>query len=229
MTMSGNLAEWAQAIATLLAVLVALFGSWLRSLCRRPRLEVTIEAATPDCIKIPIHIPALGIAVDSYYLRMKVRNNGNEVARSVEVFLESALRQQADDTYSQVSDFIPLHLHWSNVIGEPNDPYIPAISPGMYRHCDVAHIVDPSNRSTLFAENKQWPGIPPTKTILSLDTVVKPNTLSHLLPYGRYHLVLVLAAANAKPVRKTLEITATGDWQQDEQTMLRNSIGVKTL
>jgi hypothetical protein len=55
-------------------------------------------------------------------------------------------------------------------------------------------------------------GIPADKTIFSFDLEVKPFTMSHLIPQGKYHLALQIAAANTEPVKKTLEITLTGNW-----------------
>ena len=74
-----------------------------------------------------------------------------------------------------------------------------------------------------------WSNVSPEKTILSLDTEVKANTLSHLLPFGKYRLVILVAAANAKPVEKTLEISLKGEWYDDEQRMLGEGIGIKLL
>ena len=106
---------------------------------------------------------------------------------------------------------------------------LPAISPGTYKHCDLAHILDPDDRESVPGEHATWPNVPQNKTILSLDTIVKPYTQSYLLPFGTYHLTLIVAAANAKATTKTLEITLTGDWYDDEDQMLGEGIGIRLL
>ena len=60
-------------------------------------------------------------------------------------------------------------------------------------------------------------------------TPVKPYTLSYLVPFGTYRLVIVVSAANAKPVTKTLEITVQGDWYDDEGQMLKEGLAVQVL
>jgi len=50
-----------------------------------------------------------------------------------------------------------------------------------------------------------------------------------MLPFGKYRLVIIVAAANAKPVEKTLEISLTGDWYDDEQRMFQEGVGVRIL
>lgn len=226
-------AQWAEAVGTFLAVVtalvIALFQDRLRERVWRPVLDVSVEAAPPDCLKIPMtgRGPAgeLVAVADCCYLRLRVSNRGNRQAESVEVFAGGLSRRQADDTFKEVGSFLPMNLLWADY----HKVFFPAISPGMYRHCDLAHMIQPEKRAAFSGEDKQWPGVPPTKTILSLDTAVKPNTLSHLQPHGQYRMDIVVAAANAKPIKRTLEITLTGDWYDNESQMLSQGVGVRVL
>ena len=118
-----------------------------------------------------------------------------------------------------------MNLRWSHI----HKLNYPAISPGMYSHCDMAHVIDPPNRSKFDTEDKKWDHIPQNKTILSLDTIVKPYSLSHLFPFGTYRLAVLVAAANVKPIKETIEITLTGDWYDDEDQMLSEGVGVRML
>jgi hypothetical protein len=61
---------------------------------------------------------------------------------------------------------------------------------------------------------------------MSLDLAVRPNTGSHLLPRGEYKIVVVAVTANAAVERRTLELTQTGQWFDDEPRMLREGIGL---
>ena len=107
--------------------------------------------------------------------------------------------------------------------------FLPAISPGTYKHCDLAHIINPDERESFPGEHKTWPSVPSEKTVLSFDTASKPDIQSYLVPAGIYRLYIVIAAANAKPVEEKLEITLTGDWYDDEQEMLSQGIGIRIL
>lgn len=121
--------------------------------------------------------------------------------------------------------FLANESGWSHY----SEVFIPAISPGMYRHCELAHVLHPEKRKQLEAEDNSWPNVPSYKTILSFDTIVRPYTLTSLVPPGTYRLVVLIAAANAKPVKKTLEIKLTGDWYDDESTMLSEGVGIRML
>ena len=46
---------------------------------------------------------------------------------------------------------------------------------------------------------------------------------------GTYRLLITVAAANAEPVTKTLEITLTGDWYDEQDEMLGRGIIVRVL
>lgn len=228
----ATVAQWVEAIGTLLAVIVALvialFQDSMRSWVNRPDLKVTIEAASPDCIKIPLVARQGGRVVaeaNTYYLRLKVTNQGKSTANRVEVFAEKLWREAVDGTFQEVTSFIPMNLAWSDF----NTVFSQPILPKMYRYCDLAHIVDPTHRASFVHEQKEWPNVSENKTILSLDTIVKPNNLNHLLPFGRYRLQIALAGANASPIRNTVEISVKGDWYEDDREMFNQGIGVRII
>jgi len=240
---SGELAQWVEAMGTILTVIaalaIALFQDKFRAWIMRPKLDVSIDLSPPDChkTKLGLNLPGgvprtdLGLRpaeyIDVYYFRLRVTNSGDEKAESVEVFAAELLKQQADGTFKEVDWFLPMNLIWSHF--KPPEIFLPAISPGTYKHCDLAHILEPKRRQMVPGERKTWPNINPDNTILSLDTIVKPFTDSYLLPFGTYHLTIIVAASNAKAVKKTLEITLTGDWYDDEQEMLGQGIGIRLL
>ena len=160
-----------------------------------------------------------------YYLRLGVQNSGRQKAELVEVYAAGLEERQADGTFRSVDSFLPMNLLWSNYRQE----YLPTLSPEMRKHCDLAHIIHPQERKNFPGEDKTWPNVPQEKTVLSFDTVVKPDTQSYLVPMGTYRLSIIITAANAKPIRKCLEVTLPGDWYDDEQVMLGKGIGIRLL
>lgn len=169
-------------------------------------------ALTADCG----NWPAPSRSADVYCLRLRVSNSGKQRAESVEVIAAELKEKQADGTFSEVETFLPMNLLWSYY----RQVFLPAISPETYKHCDLARIIDPKERKSFPGEHKTWANVSPEKTVLSFDTVVKPDTQSYLVPMGTYHLKIIVAAANAKPIEKTWEIILTGDWYDDEKEML---------
>jgi hypothetical protein len=97
-TVSLEIAAWAAACATFLAALVALLKEDLVSVWRRPRLNVRISLAPPDCHKTEFTLGSArtGEFLGSwpcYYLRVWVENVGNIRAKYVEVFASRLLRK----------------------------------------------------------------------------------------------------------------------------------------
>jgi len=231
--MGDSQINWAavEAIGTILAVVVALglaLFREIRDLIKRPSLTLLpIAPGSPDCVKIPTVRREGGDVVataDVYYLRMRVKNQGKSRATEVEVFASRLLKRQADGRFREVESFLPMNLRWAH-----RGSVLPGISPDMYRHCAIAAIFDPEKRSEFPPQNKQWPSVPQDNTILSLSTETRTNDRGYLQPPGTYQLELELVAANAEPESKTLEITLTGAWYNDEHEMFSEGVGIRLL
>ena len=69
----------------------------------------------------------------------------------------------------------------------------------------------------------------PENNCLALELEVKPNTRSHLIQVGNYKMEIKIAASNAKPVVKWLEISLKSKWYADEKSMFTDGITVKQL
>ena len=227
------------AIATFGLFLVALFQDTIRNCLHHPKLEVSITPKPPDCHQIGIVMrPNMstmpptsgappgtqGIDFLSLYLRLRVKNIGNIAAKDVEVFALSLTREAADGNYRPVETFLPMNLKWSHL----HEVFYPQISPGMYRHCDLAHIYDLTGKQTLqlqqpteYLETEN-----PNDTYLSFDLIVRPNNKGHLVGPGRYQIKIQVAASNCKPIEKTFEINLQGRWYDDEDEMLERGVGV---
>lgn len=231
-------AEWVGAIATALAVIVALLKEEIVALWRRPSLNALVRLRPPDCHKTELTKlvwgivtaepnPSVGGHVQCYYLRLWVENKGKR-AEKVQVFASKLQRRQADGTFRDDDRFLPMNLKWSHsqlTIGGP-EIFAEGISRDMGKHCDLGHIIEPKFRSDFGAT---LPGVAADQTILELDLEFAPNTLSHLIPPGVYRLMLLIAAANAEPVKKTIEITLTGTWYDDEERMFSDGIGLREV
>lgn len=242
-----TITDWIVALGTAVLALLAIaaiFQDKIRSYITRPVLHVAISTKPPDSHKTRMRyspeyqggvsvLPSPGDprswpreqVIDTYYFRLRVSNSGNQKAESVEVFATELRKQQADQTYSIVESFLPMNLVWSHY----GNILFPAISPETYKHCDLLHVLNPKGRETVSAEHRTWPNIASDRTVLSFDTAVKPYTLSHLVPHGKYHLDILVSAANAKVIKKTLEIILTGEWYDEETDFLSQGIGITLL
>ena len=168
------------------------------------------------------------VNADCYYLRVWIQNHGTQRAEQVQVFAARLFRRHADGSFKAMTQFLPMNLRWAHSQQSPKGPEIFAegISPGMGKHCDLGHIVDPKFASQM---GKSLPNVASDQVILALDLEVAPNTLSHLVPPGTYRLELKLAAANSRPVVKTVEITLTGKWFSDEAKMFSDGLGLRDV
>ena len=124
---------WATAIgagATLLAVVaalvIAIWGDWLKSLTSRPKLSVSISMTAPDCHKIQttgrMQLPGTAAVVqvaayDTYYCRLSVGNEGTAAARNVSVRALRLSRLDANGAYESDPYFMPMNLTWSHAAG----------------------------------------------------------------------------------------------------------------
>jgi hypothetical protein len=222
------------AISTFILAVTAVLAAFKDELLwhwKKPVLKVSVSPKPPDCHKIDLNQFGLGgniiLSAPCYYFRLRVENEGETVAESVEVFADKLEKLGANQRYEAVESFLPLNLVWAHIGGM----YFPSITPDIYKHCDLGHIIEPRLRGRFGPyENNTWENVDnENSTILSLDTYVKPNTLSHLLPPGKYRLTVVVAANNVKPKKITLQINMTGNWFDDERRMLTEGIGVEIL
>jgi len=219
-------AAWAGAFATLLAVLVALFKEELQRFWRKPKLEAVVRLTTPDCHKTEITVTNRQTGqVDRwpcYYLRIWIENRGNQRAEQVQVFVSKLWRKRADGTFGEERQFLPMNLLWAHI----ERPFLAGLSPKMGQHCDVGRVIHPSKAS---AVGEKLPTVAEDKAILALDLEVKPNTKTHLLAPGEYQLELRIAASNARPVSKKVELSVTGEWFDDETRMFADGLGMRQL
>src|SRR5208337_3919680 len=133
----GNLAQWAGAVGTISAVIVALSKEALLRFIKRPRLVALLKSEYPYCVKIPARETSPEVWDGfRYWIRIMVKNEGGARADKVGVFLSRFVVEQTDE---QAPKFMPMNLQWSYI----NNIYADGISPDMSRLCDLAAISDP--------------------------------------------------------------------------------------
>lgn len=213
--------------AVVTALAIAIFGETMASWFFKPKLTVEYKSVPPFCHKTLWNIPGQTPA-ECYYLRIKIANTGKRKARSVEVLAARLLKTNNNGDYEVYGRFLPMHLLWSH-----SGRIAESIAPGMFKYCDLAHIIDPARRNNCVGEHftisfaEIFERDLASETILSLDTEVKPTTSSHLLVAGRYRIEALVGSENAKTVRAGIDITLIGSWYTAEAEMLAKGIKVE--
>jgi hypothetical protein len=232
---SGNWAQWVAALATFSAVLVALFKDPVARLIWRPKLTARCLLGPPDCTRTRVTyaqaaggtFPPVPIvsAADSYHLRIWIENVGDRRAEKVQVYAASLTKQAADGSFRAVDSFLPMNLKWAHCPPSSTQPeiYADGIAPAMGKHCDLAHIIDPSHR---VPANCNIAGLDPKATVLAFEVEAKGNVPTHLVEPGVYRLTLRIAGANCRPVEATVDINHTGNWHPSQSEMFKEGIGV---
>lgn len=119
-----------------------------------------------------------------------------------------------------------MNRRWSYDRPDALEVYADGISPKMGKHCDVGRVADPITRKDLCERVDQ---VPADKAVLVLSPEVTPSTRSDIVPPGTYRILLRIAAANASPTTKTLELTLKGEWFSDEKQVRTDGLGVRLL
>jgi len=220
----GNVAQWVSAVATSIAVYIALFKEeWLRKR-HHPKLTVRIQSDSPDCIKTP-HVTRLPGNLtwqgDAYFVRIWVENTGDVRAEKVQVSLSNLWLQQLNGSLKPITDFLPMNLRWSYSDFAKPEIYADGISPEMGKHCDLARILDPSLPSV-----RQVPGLTQGQVYFELWLEYPPPNQSHCLIPGIYKLEIKTAASNCEPVSHQIDLNLTGQWFVDEKTMFSKGVGI---
>ena len=88
-------------------------------------------------------------------------------------------------------------------------------------YCDLVHVEEPMPGSNSSEQRN---------TSLFLDVEFPSNTGGHVLGPGTYLLRVILAGANCKPRRYTLELTFPGTWfAQEERMFSDDGLKIRTV
>jgi hypothetical protein len=210
----------AVAIGTLAVAVVAVYQDRIRAWLDAPRLKLLLDNEPPDCISVPFRDQLTRAFVsDTIHVRFRVKNEGKAAARRVEVYAER-LDEHRNGQWVQRAGFPPMNLNWAEVGGI----YFSSISPGMAKHCDLGHVVDPARRGLLPEEENPALKLNTSTASFCYSTIVKPFHQGHIVGPGRYRLTVRLAAENATPTTEMIEVELLGPWFPDEARMLRDGI-----
>lgn len=231
MTLSELFATWLTAIGTISVAIVALFQENLHRWRFRPKLTISCMGRPPDCLKIPYVMriefrgamgddPGFEYRTTAYYFRILIHNEGEESARNVEVYARDLWFKNCG-RLERVKDFPPMNLVWSNS-ESGHKIYLPFLPPGVSKHCDVAHMIDPKDRGTFGEDNRE--GLDRSKTSMSFDLVTKPLHRGYIVPPGKYFLNIVVGAENCAAATILTELAFDGAWNDDEASMLRDHV-----
>ena len=221
-----NLTRWlvvATFSAAFVALFIAIFGKWLRSLIFYPSLEIECNLVQPNCEKT-WRTRETGEKVECYFFRILVKNDGRAKAESIELLATELSKKHTDDNFHKIDSFIPMNLTWTHSF---KAKYYPAISKGMFRHCDLGYILKPEDRHKFINEDHEK--FDKTQTIFGLELEVKPNSLQHLFGPGIYRLKVLIASSSTEPIERTIEIKHIGEWIDDSKKMFDEGIGLKLV
>jgi hypothetical protein len=224
MCLWGTVADCLVAVGTLALAAVAIFQQTIRSWFYRPVFQVSIKTEPPDCVAVPFTRADGTFVANSVYLGLWVENTGNATAKNAEVYAKELRRQRADGTWERLSAFPPMNLRWAHI----GQIYFPRIAPDMGKHCDLGHIVDPALRH-LLNEDAPRLGLTNQQASLAFDLMVAPNHRGHIIGPGEYQLDILVAAENARPIKRMVTIFLRGTWDVDEARMLRDGVGVTVV
>jgi len=204
------------AVGTIGAVIVALFQESIKRWFYKPILKLSVKNKEPWCnnVKQYNHCGYIG---DALYIRIKVENVGNEVAKDIQIFAKNINPIEGID---KGKIWLEMDLQWSNT----GDSYYPLIYPNTAKYCDLGFILDPNARQydkRYFFQNT-WNG-----KYREIDPALLMNVKyplgggDHILGPGKYEIEIVAAAVGAKLVKQTVVIEFN-DWSQNADERMKS-------
>jgi hypothetical protein len=222
--------EWIRSMATLAAVIVALvvalFGDWLKRLFFKPKLSLDALVRRPDAERVLRKAtgpkPTYNVAwYEAWFFRLVISNLSGTPARDVQVYLKKV--EKADGT--NVEKFTPMNLRWTNT-----DPATPAATTRKVLlqdvpvFCDFIHISDPVYKEQ---HRENLNEVPALQAVMCLDVEATNSAKGHLLGPGSYLFHLYVAAENAQARRFVVAVQYNGNWNSDQDAMFDQEIGFR--
>jgi hypothetical protein len=225
-------AQWAGAIATFSAVLVALFKDYFLRRWNRPELKVTCTREIPETVRVSDiawegRWPGGGGGRwpgDRYYVRIRVENTGRTRAKKVEVKAMTLAKLGLDNKFELLPTTLPFNMRWSNQPQNGSVTVLDGISRDMEAFCDIVSLWDPKN-----PYQRRPKGVPVTEAIGQLQLEFELTDEWHLLTSGTYRLLLKIGAANAKSINQIIEFRHDGMWTHDDVAMRRDHLAVSVI
>lgn len=150
---AGTIAQWVAGLATLAAVVWAVFSQGLLHWFRRPRLDLEPIVKRPqDCVSVPF-----GNGAPTIHVRVRVKNNGLSAARNVQVY-PYTLERGEGRYWELVGTFPSVNLSWADRPDLP-DGVLLWLPRHESRRCDIGHIVDPARRDDVGLDTELNPAL----------------------------------------------------------------------
>lgn len=204
----GTVAQWASVIATLGAIVVALFGERIRALLWRPRTSVRVGLSPTLCVATYAtndHAVRLTQGVFEWYIRAAVTNVGVSEIRDCEVVCEELWRYESGQ-WHRVDEVLPIALKWSFSHQEgKTQGRLQSIPSGATRYLDICHITLPSARVHNPDANKRAvdpiSGVDAPAVEWELDyTWSRANREAwHIQPWGEYRMLIRTIGIGVSP------------------------------
>ena len=245
-TLTLALATLCLAVGTFILVWWTVSGEQKRKRKDTPILEIGFESGPPDYIKIPV-----GKNIDSYFIRFRVINKGEDPAEYVEAYLAEVWERhdgyhEGEYEFKPYKRHIPIHLRWSikqveEIENEKDVIFYPRVNKSLDRFWNLCYIVDPKYASRFRKEDplpllqEIYPEFPMLKKdigrlgetpALILDTIWKPSSRSYMLLKGYYMLKVIVAASNAEMKTQHFDIDFRGKWNDNEHEMRKYDLRV---
>lgn len=180
-------AQWFVGIGTFALALATVWVTLIKPWMSKPRLSVEFHNRLPYCRESTL-VPKEFFTVDdyvaqqvsAYWIRLKIVNSGNSLARRCIGKLAKVMNESGDE----FPDHDPVQLHWHNTSWE-DFPLRPVdLNPGEHEYLDVLH-----TRADC-----------PTKALICRD--LEPRGLPTYFKPGKYKLQITIYGDNVEPKSK---------------------------
>ncbi len=200
------------ALATIMAVIVALFQDWIRRWWNKATLDLSLLLEPPDCHQIRMNKSNGNAGLEVIYLRVRVNNISQRKAEKVEIMITKLWRITSEGN-ELVSSFLPMSLKWSHY--GTSDQNIPAQT---FKHCDIGPVFP----------------LMDGKAKMKFDVVTQPNEVSggifpNIINAGKYQFELITTADNARSSKTLWYLEFDGVWVSNEKAMLADHIKIMKL
>lgn len=203
---SNNIFQFVSSLATLLAIVVALFQEKIRKWFNEATIEPTISLSPPDCHQIDLTSKGAYVG-KAIYTRLRLTHIKGQSGNNIEVIISKVEKKAQSGKWKIDKYFLPMNLQWSHTHQQTM-----TIPPNSFRHCDLG-----SFRQVNLVNQ------------FLVDTIVQPNAVSggripNLLPPGEYRLETLLTGENVKPITSKWLLKFTPSWSNEESIMLNRII-----
>jgi hypothetical protein len=199
----GTYADWAVAGGTFSAVLVALFGRWIRKRFFPPKLEIALSQESGQRTQFLIGSPdGSSRTEDAVYYHIVVSNkNRRAIAHDVRVFMEKLETLDASQRY-QPTWVSPVPIRW-----ELHAPHTETRKLGPPWRADLCSVV-----------KDKWLELHPFVDIFGLKARWRKEEVSPERPI-RIRVSVQARSLETDSNLLLLEITWDGVWEEDSQKM----------